>query len=524
MKRIKIILLLIILSTTLSSQEQGSFIGITLGGGYTGFNYELEGIKGDGSNQFQLGGAGKLEYSYYFSRNWGVSLGAGLSYYRTLGKYEGMNAADFFSLGRQTDDDPIGAYNDYELRVRLLNWEEQQTGYMVDVPLMLKYQGKYGKNKRHGLYFGIGAKLQIPVSSTYKILDSKYPDPADESSYRLNISGYYAPGMDMGAAGSAAVLQHGYGSIGDPHSRLGWEGDNQLKLSWSGTAELGFLIGLNRRTDLLIGGYIDYGFNDLKKASKSLMEAPASYTASVREGGIGSGITYNGLLNSDRTGKISLMSYGVQIGLKIKLGKLSEPPASPYGADDSPVIIIEKDTCCNNSGSKGIEDALNRIEEIMKSFLDSQSAMHDQPPVTVLESRRLLVVGGDTIRICCDSALPEEQERVILEHVYFDLDLSVIRPDQQEVLNRKASLMKENPGIKLRIIGNTCDLGNGVNIMLGLNRAESVKKYLIGLGISEDRLITATQGKNDPVVPNTSEPNRRQNRRCDFEVITVEQK
>jgi outer membrane protein OmpA-like peptidoglycan-associated protein len=87
------------------------------------------------------------------------------------------------------------------------------------------------------------------------------------------------------------------------------------------------------------------------------------------------------------------------------------------------------------------------------------------------------------------------------------------------VLNKKITVMKENPDIKLRIIGNTCDLGNGINIMLGLNRAEAVKKYMENNGIPESRLVTATQGKNDPMVPNNSEDNRKLNRRCDFEVI-----
>lgn len=520
MKRINLILLFVIVTLSLSAQEKGSFLGITLGGGMTGFNYELEGINAGGKNQFQLGGVGKLEYSYFFNKNLGISLGAGLSYYRTMGKYQGLESANYFDLGPQIDDDPlIGSYNDYNLRVRLLNWEEQQSGYIIDVPLMFKTQVKFGKKKRHGMYFGIGPKLQIPVKSSYKILDGEYSDMDNPDNWRLNVSGYYpGPNLEIGATGDPSASQHGFGTITDPHAKLNWEGDNQLKLSWSGTAELGFLFGLSQRVDLVVGAYFDYGFNNIKKQSKVLLEAPESYTSTANTT-VGNGIKYNGMMNSDRIDKVNLMSYGAQLGLKIKLGKLSEKdPVSDYDRRNQQVIIIEKDTCCEKPDNKGVEDALNRIESIMKDFLENQTPRAGNNNYTVLEGQKMLVVGNDTIYVGCDQ-LPEEQSKIMMDHVYFDLNSYVLRTDQLGVLNKKITVMKENPDIKLRIIGNTCDLGNGINIMLGLNRAEAVKKYMENNGIPENRLVTATQGKNDPMVPNNSEDNRKLNRRCDFEVI-----
>ena len=59
----------------------------------------------------------------------------------------------------------------------------------------------------------------------------------------------------------APVPHHGFGTINDPGRELDWSGKNKLKLGVAGTAELGFLFTLGEDTDLLLGGYIDYGLH-----------------------------------------------------------------------------------------------------------------------------------------------------------------------------------------------------------------------------------------------------------------------
>lgn len=101
--------------------------------------------------------------------------------------------------------------------------------------------------------------------------------------------------------------------------------------------------------------------------------------------------------------------------------------------------------------------------------------------------------------------------------VYFDFDKSTIRPDQVERVRANAQYLKNNPAIKARIEGNCDERGTYVyNLALGEVRATSAKKYLINLGVTEDRLTTLSYGEERPVNPGQEEIPWAQNRRDDF--------
>jgi outer membrane protein OmpA-like peptidoglycan-associated protein len=530
MKKIKLTMLLALISIIISAQEKGSYISITLGGGNTGINYSLQGIDPgvrDGSNRHLLGGLGKIEYSYYFTRHLGISLGGGISYYRTSGIYsgvhEGMNNA--INLGPQIDIDETGI-NNYDLLVRLFNWEERQECYLVDIPLMIRYQHKFGDRQKHGLYISVGAKAQIPIKTQYSIIDSKYSDINDSDNWRLNISGYYEEkGLELGDpfADSYVESSTGFGMHTSPGKDLGWKDEFGMLNSWTGTFEAGFLFGLSRRVDLTVGGYIDYGFNNLKKgAGKSLLEAPESYLPDAG-GEVGYGIKYNGMLNSDKITSYHLMSYGGTVGLRIKLGKLHNP--DPFDDEYHEQKTIERELEKKSASGidpstvsvdvKGVENALDRIENLM------QEMVKNQQPDAELQAIKSQIWKIDTVySTIFDDGLSTSERNVMTERIYFDYSKYNIREDDKLTLDKKAEILKSNPKLRLRILGNTCDLsGDRINIPLGLNRANSAKQYLIDKGIDAHRIVVATQASNDPVAPNNNEEHRKLNRRCDFEIV-----
>lgn len=101
--------------------------------------------------------------------------------------------------------------------------------------------------------------------------------------------------------------------------------------------------------------------------------------------------------------------------------------------------------------------------------------------------------------------------------VYFDLDKSTIRPDQVERIRANAQYLKDNPAVKARIEGNCDERGTYVyNLALGEWRATSAKRYLINLGVTDDRLTTLSYGEERPVNPGQEETAWAQNRRDDF--------
>jgi chemotaxis protein MotB len=77
---------------------------------------------------------------------------------------------------------------------------------------------------------------------------------------------------------------------------------------------------------------------------------------------------------------------------------------------------------------------------------------------------------------------------------------------------------------KLRVVGHTDDTPtSGVlyvdNFDLSTARAMSVLRFLLAAGIGPERLSVAGAGQYDPIVPNTDEANRAQNRRVDILVL-----
>jgi peptidoglycan-associated lipoprotein len=75
--------------------------------------------------------------------------------------------------------------------------------------------------------------------------------------------------------------------------------------------------------------------------------------------------------------------------------------------------------------------------------------------------------------------------------IYFDFDKSNIRENQRGRIEKNAAFLKENKVVRVRIEGNCDERGtNEYNMALGERRAISAKKYLVNLGIHEDRMHT----------------------------------
>lgn len=294
--------------------HKGSYLTISGSVGSSRLDYTINGLNQPGETKGILGYGIEIKYSYFFTGNWGITSGIGVASYGAKGKWKGgITENSYFNLGTLTDNDPGNGPVDYELRARVSNLEEKQTVYMVEIPLMLSYQTYFNcESSCWGLYGGVGAKLQLPVSSTFSIQNG--------SDSQLNISGYYSGiPVDMGSPGNPPVPQHGYGTITDPGSAHGWDDDADLKTGVAATAELGVMFSLGRTTDLKVGGYIDYGLTDIKKSnSKGLVTAPAAYHPAA-DNNIGNGIRYNGMLNSDITGRIKPFSFGAKVALYFKL-------------------------------------------------------------------------------------------------------------------------------------------------------------------------------------------------------------
>jgi peptidoglycan-associated lipoprotein len=106
-----------------------------------------------------------------------------------------------------------------------------------------------------------------------------------------------------------------------------------------------------------------------------------------------------------------------------------------------------------------------------------------------------------------------------LQPIYFDFDKSFIRDDAKAVTKTNADWLKANPRVKVRIEGNCDERGTKeYNQALGQRRAASAKKYLTDLGISANRILLISYGKEKPVCTESGEACLQKNRRDDFVV------
>jgi len=127
-------------------------------------------------------------------------------------------------------------------------------------------------------------------------------------------------------------------------------------------------------------------------------------------------------------------------------------------------------------------------------------------------------------RLAEEEARRREAERnrvvsIINERVFFDFDRSEIRSDMESVLQRKVSVLREYPGITLRIEGNCDERGsNEYNLALGQRRAEAVRRFLLSYGLEAGRFTTISYGEERPLVRASNEDAWAQNRRDDFAI------
>ncbi|HAI74733.1 MAG TPA: hypothetical protein DCM08_00665 [Microscillaceae bacterium] len=102
----------------------------------------------------------------------------------------------------------------------------------------------------------------------------------------------------------------------------------------------------------------------------------------------------------------------------------------------------------------------------------------------------------------------------------FKRNSSELDERSKQLLDSVALVMMEYPDATIDVAGHTCDLGSDEdNMVLSVKRAEALKEYLSKkYEIAPDRIKTTGFGEAKPLVPNTDEDNRAQNRRVAFKV------
>jgi peptidoglycan-associated lipoprotein len=108
-----------------------------------------------------------------------------------------------------------------------------------------------------------------------------------------------------------------------------------------------------------------------------------------------------------------------------------------------------------------------------------------------------------------------------LANVFFDYDMAVVRDDARAPLQKNADWLRRWSSTRILIEGHCDERGSAeYNLALGDRRAVAVRDYLVGLGVSADRIAIVSKGKESPVCNQSNETCWQQNRRGHF-IITA---
>lgn len=122
---------------------------------------------------------------------------------------------------------------------------------------------------------------------------------------------------------------------------------------------------------------------------------------------------------------------------------------------------------------------------------------------------------GDIVEGELSPVVAEQRLVEIGDRVFFGLDQHDLSPEARATLDQQAAFLNQQSALAVVLEGHADERGTREhNLALGDRRANSVRDYLIALGISPDRIRTVSYGEERPAVVGSNESAWAQNRRA----------
>ncbi len=167
---------------------------------------------------------------------------------------------------------------------------------------------------------------------------------------------------------------------------------------------------------------------------------------------------------------------------------------------------------------------LGKCDKSNQQKMDNNKVIHDTVYVEVYKEKidTLTIVKIDTLTYV-DKTTKTNYEMVSLPNVQFKTNKDILLPSSANDLQQLAVYLNKNEDMTAEIIGHTDNVGNPEsNKLLSKQRAESVKRFLVSLGVDGSRLNTVGMGDTKPKSSNDSEEGRLMNRRVEVKLSKTE--
>ena len=111
-------------------------------------------------------------------------------------------------------------------------------------------------------------------------------------------------------------------------------------------------------------------------------------------------------------------------------------------------------------------------------------------------------------------------ETILINNIFFEFAQFDLLPESFPELNRLVDILNKYPDLNIQINGHSDDVGtDSRNNLFSLNRAKAVSDYLISKGVNSKRLKVKGFGYSEPLIKETTEEARSQNRRVEFLIL-----
>lgn|GEM_PF-5744896 len=456
MKNLLLSSIFLLSATVAVAQRENTFVEFNAGYNIHDVNTKIsDGRKGLGGGVALYAGFG-----HYFSEHWGVTAGAKLITARTTAKLDYSDPLDNLQ-----DDQLLLDNQTKDIKVMYSNMKERTSETLLFLPVGLTY-------RQH-----IGSKLTFEGRLTAEpgfVLKQKYKTVSGE----INVANDYINtfnGVDVVVTDVTELEGYGAGNRG----KYSGKADMKTNLFAAGLSA-GVVYPLSERWALTAGVYGSYTFTDQKNK-----DFPHVFD----------GENYVGTAQSKLCTKIHPYTVGVTVGVRMFVGRDKNKPEE-------------------------IETVTEPEDEVAVTD-EPEFVVEPEKVDTVVVNNEPAYQPEDTLEVVEHKATKEEVQKQLAEIGAINYGLgSSQNPDAKDQIDRLAELIKANPDKKFLITGHTCNLGSlATNRTVGQKRADGLKAELIKRDVNPDQLQTESRWYKQPLVPNTSEANRKKNRRVEVEVM-----
>jgi outer membrane protein OmpA-like peptidoglycan-associated protein len=270
--------------------------------------------------------------------------------------------------------------------------------------------------------------------------------------------------------------------------------------------------------------------------------------------------TYLDYIPSPTNGVGYHINWGIQAGLGFLFGRgarrstaREDEPDQIAPQQDSVALAARADSAraraaqadslriARNRAAQAAQAQQERLRDSVRLANERQQALTDSLATAVREDSIRTAALRDSLRLTRNRArmaalrdsiermelrdslrvlMTRREGRVTLRGVNFELGKAVLLPISQDILQDVARSLVTNPTVRVEVAGHTDSTGSrAVNERLSLERAESVKAFLVENGVAGDRMEVQGYASTQPVASNRTASGRAQNRRVELRRI-----